>query len=372
MQTPATDPDPFRHAPLTLAFGHAQAKTCGVPRRPSRPAVLLAALLAWSCGDTEPPALAVGPASYTTEQLLGLSQERRELLATIVGVGLAVADSSEAVLGAPLVAWSENESLIDLLKAAVRVEQEGIDEEELEARYRADPEWELTVRHILFLSERFRPLEQRRQAEAKADRALRQLREGADFAETAALLSEEPGAEGRQGLLTPGRRGSWVNEFWEAAVALHPGEVGEVIETEYGFHILRLEDRRALPFEEGRTRLIGELAEELGGWETALNLQDGLDTAFALEEVRARGLVLSPVVSERLSLEWVARVAYWAEELGFRRGMSSSAVAAAALRALGDSAPGPTLVRDELALPIYRHLVEQRYEVAIVPASSAR
>ena len=51
------------------------------------------------------------------------------------------------------------------------------------------------------------------------------LGSGADFAETAAQLSEEPGAEGRQGLLVPGRDGLWVPEFWAAALALEPGDI---------------------------------------------------------------------------------------------------------------------------------------------------
>ena len=47
--------------------------------------------------------------AYTEDELLGLSVERRQLLANLVGVGLAIADSSGAELGQPLVdAWLED------------------------------------------------------------------------------------------------------------------------------------------------------------------------------------------------------------------------------------------------------------------------
>jgi hypothetical protein len=77
----------------------------------------------------------------------------------------------------------------------------------------------------------------------------------------AAEVSEEPGADRRGGLLEPGREGSWVREFWEAAVALEEGEVSDVLETVYGFHVLRLEERRAIPFEEARPRVAEEVAD---------------------------------------------------------------------------------------------------------------
>ena len=89
------------------------------------------------------------------------------------------------------------------------------------------------------------------------------LRNGADFAETAAQLSEEPGAEGREGLLEPGRDGSWVPEFWAAALALQSGDISPVTETQYGFHILRLDDRQIVPFQEGRSVIARDVADRI-------------------------------------------------------------------------------------------------------------
>lgn len=64
-------------------------------------------------------------------------------------------------------------------------------------------------------------------------------------------LSEESGAEGREGLLPPGREGAWVPEFWRAGVALEKGGLSPVAETEYGFHVLRLEAKEVVRFDRG-------------------------------------------------------------------------------------------------------------------------
>lgn len=253
----------------------------------SKSALLSLLLLAAACGKSEPPALTVGDVSYTSDQLLGLSASRKRTLAHLTAFAAALADSSTAELGAPLVGRWEDDRLLDLLAADLTLEKNGVGDEVLEARYRTDPELELTVRHILFFSERWRSDAERAAAKQKAERALEAIKNGADFAETAARLSEEPGAEGRQGLLTPGREGSWVDEFWNAAKALNVGEISPVTETEYGYHILRLEGRDTVPFEEARGRIALEIADQiedpaavLGTWEmdrsSAISIPDGV------------------------------------------------------------------------------------------------
>lgn len=222
------------------------------------PLILLAA-----CGGDAPPALTVGPVSYGSEQVLGLTPSRIRTLGHLTAFGLAVADSSTDALGAPLVGRWEDDRLLDLLAAELTLEKNDVGDDVLEARYRTDPDFELTVRHILFFSERWRTAEERAAAKAKAERALEAIRGGADFAETAARLSEEPGAASRQGLLTPGREGTWVDEFWAAASALDVGEISPVTETEYGYHILRLEARDTVPFAEARSRVALEVADRL-------------------------------------------------------------------------------------------------------------
>jgi hypothetical protein len=221
------------------------------------------ALLLAACGDDGPPAVQVGPVSYSASELLGLSDARRSALGDLVAFGLAVADSTTDALGAPLRRRMEDDRLLDALAAELTLEGNGVSDEVLEAHYLTDPDYELTVRHILFFSERWRTEEHRAQAREKAERALQALREGEDFARTAARLSEEPGAEGRQGLLTPGREGAWVSEFWAAASALEVGEISPVTETQYGYHILRLEGRTVVPLGEARSRVARDVANRI-------------------------------------------------------------------------------------------------------------
>ena len=77
---------------------------------------------------------------------------------------------------------------------------------------------------------------------------LAQLRErilkGEGFAMLATLYSEDPGSATKGGELGFFNRGDMVSEFEAAAFALKPGEVSPIIETQYGFHILQLIERR--------------------------------------------------------------------------------------------------------------------------------
>lgn len=86
--------------------------------------------------------------------------------------------------------------------------------------------------------------EERAKAISKVEDLLKQLENGADFAELARKHSEDPGSAVRGGELGWAARGSFVPEFEGAAYKLDPGEISPIIETEFGFHILTLVGRR--------------------------------------------------------------------------------------------------------------------------------
>lgn len=351
-----------------------RAARIGRPVLIGRAAVVVATAAAVACGS-ESPAVAVGPVSYTEDQLLGISRARRESLAEMTAFGLTVADSTADELGAPLVEEWIDDRRLEILGAELVLEREDVDDDVLEARYLADPQWELTVRHILFFSERWRPPSHRAEARAKAERALESLRAGADFASTAAALSEEPGAEGRQGLLTPGREGSWVPEFWAAALALEPGEISPVVETQYGYHILRLEDREVVPFEEARSVVAREVADQIGdpravleAWMSERASDDAVQRRAALAEADARSITVPEGERAELQRQWDDMVYRWSATLGFRYGTSPTQVAEAALAALSDPGQGTGLVRDELAE--HHDLLERRYALLVATEGS--
>jgi PPIC-type peptidyl-prolyl cis-trans isomerase-like protein len=348
----------------------------------------IGALLLIGCGSEQPPALTVGRVSFTEDQLLGLTRDRRRSLAHLTGFGLAVADSTTALLGEPLIATWVDDRKLEILAAELTLEKNGIGDAVLEAQYLMAPDWELTVRHILFFSERWRSATHRTEAETKAKRAMESLRAGADFATTAAELSEEPGAEGRQGRLTPGREGSWVPEFWAAALALQPGEISPVTETQYGYHILRLESRRVVPFAEARSVVARTVAkriedpgavldawmvvaaaalegEESGALEAEGSSQSEAGRTAALAEAAARRVEVPD--GERASLRriWDDETYRWAATLGFEYGSTAEQVAVAAMTALSNSSQGANLVRREVAE--HAALIEVLYPGAGTP-----
>lgn len=71
-----------------------------------------------------------------------------------------------------------------------------------------------------------------------------ELRAGADFAELARRYSEDPGSARSGGDLGYVRRGEFVKRFEEVAFSLREGQISKIVETEFGFHIIQLLDRR--------------------------------------------------------------------------------------------------------------------------------
>lgn len=88
-------------------------------------------------------------------------------------------------------------------------------------------------------------------SEAERDRVRTQLAElrervlnGEKFSMLATLYSQDPGSARKGGELGFFSRGEMVSEFESAAFALKPGEVSPIIETQFGFHIIQLIERR--------------------------------------------------------------------------------------------------------------------------------
>ncbi len=78
-------------------------------------------------------------------------------------------------------------------------------------------------------------------ARAKADSILVELRKGSDFVQAAKRYSEDPGSKELGGDLGWNRRGTMVPEFDRTMFSLPPGRVSNVIETVYGYHIIRVD-----------------------------------------------------------------------------------------------------------------------------------
>lgn len=70
------------------------------------------------------------------------------------------------------------------------------------------------------------------------------LQAGEDFATLARQYSEDPGSAARGGDLGWQGRGNFVSEFEEIALSINPGEIADPVESEFGFHLIQLLERR--------------------------------------------------------------------------------------------------------------------------------
>ncbi|MBA4159649.1 MAG: peptidyl-prolyl cis-trans isomerase [Gemmatimonadetes bacterium] len=224
---------------------------------------LFLALPLFACRGEPEAAFQVGEVGFPAEQVSGLSAEQLHTLADLTAFVQAVARDATGELGEPIVEREAERSRLAALPAHLAAEEMGLGEEALRAAYEAAPEWELEVRHVVRLVPRWASAAERQEARQVIEEVQRRAAAGEDFAALAGEFSEEPGAAERGGLLQPGRQGSWVPPFWDAALALQPGEISAVVETEYGYHVLKLEARRPVPFPEAnRARIRARLVPE--------------------------------------------------------------------------------------------------------------
>lgn len=126
-----------------------------------------------------------------------------------------------------------------------------ISDEELLAIYeREQPGTEIRARHILLRIAPDATPAQRESALAEARDLRARAVAGTNFAKLAEEKSQDPGSAKQGGDLGFFRRGQMVAPFDEAAFALKPGEISEVVETPFGYHIIKLEERRGPNFAE--------------------------------------------------------------------------------------------------------------------------
>ena len=134
--------------------------------------------------------------------------------------------------------------------------REAVTEAQAKAAYdeqigKLKPEPEVRARHILV------------KTEEEAKDLVAQLKAGADFNELAKKSSDGPSAH-TGGDLGYFSRGQMVKAFEDAAFALEPGQISAPVQSEFGWHVIKVEDKRNRPvptFDEVKDQIMGSLIQ---------------------------------------------------------------------------------------------------------------
>ena len=120
--------------------------------------------------------------------------------------------------------------------------------EEIDAYLKAHPEEQVHARHILIsIKTPEAPSDDaldKPQARAKAEELLKRIRAGEDFGSLAKEFSKDPGSKENGGDLGWFGRGRMVPEFEKAAFSLQPCQFSDIVESQFGFHIIKVDERR--------------------------------------------------------------------------------------------------------------------------------
>jgi peptidyl-prolyl cis-trans isomerase C len=157
--------------------------------------------------------------------------------------------------------------LIGSLVADVRVS-----DEEAKAFYDANPDFfktpeQVRASHILIKVAPEADEAQKAEALQKIKAVQKKIKAGEDFAALAQTHSEGP-SNVKGGDLNFFRRGQMVKPFEEAAFALQADEVSEIVETPFGYHLIKATDRReagTVSFEDAKPRITQNLKKEKEG-----------------------------------------------------------------------------------------------------------
>jgi peptidyl-prolyl cis-trans isomerase D len=150
--------------------------------------------------------------------------------------------------------------------------------------------------HILFKTEGKDEAEVRKQAEA----VLKRAKAGEDFAKLANQYTDEEVGKTRGGDLDFFGRGQMAKEFEETSFALKPGEISDLVQTQFGLHIIKLTDQRPAstrPLDEVKSQIEDQIKWDRAQAE-AQRISDELDKQIDdpgdLDTVaKARGLTVS-------------------------------------------------------------------------------
>jgi parvulin-like peptidyl-prolyl isomerase len=174
---------------------------------------------------------------------------------------VAAEDTTLATLNvSSLVEQNANQEMVLRLREQVIQVDTAFSEEELQDVYeRTLPGAQVRARHILLRFPENATPAQIDSVRALAESLRGRLEAGEDFATLARQYSQDTGSGANGGDLGSFGRGEMVPPFEEAAFALDVGEISPVVETTFGLHIIRVDERIVPPFEGNRDQFRAQL-----------------------------------------------------------------------------------------------------------------
>jgi len=146
------------------------------------------------------------------------------------------------------------------------VPKQQVTDADVKAFYDKNPETftqseQVRASHILIAVDAKASDADRKKAKEKVEALLKQAKSGADFAKLAQENSGCPSSK-QGGDLGYFGKGQMVKPFEDAAWSLRPGEVSGVVETQFGYHIIKLSEKKGaskVPFEEAKAKIADSL-----------------------------------------------------------------------------------------------------------------
>ncbi|WHX49176.1 peptidylprolyl isomerase [Paenibacillus woosongensis] len=162
-------------------------------------------------------------------------------------------DAFKQMLDAQTITEDELKNYMVRIFTVVASQTAGITEEDIKAEFEATKEdyTKATVRHILIgLTDAEGKERSKEDALKLANEVKAKLDKGEDFAALAKEYSDDPGSKDNGGLYEDALVTQWVPQFQEKARTLKINEISEPVETDYGYHIMRVESRTEKKYED--------------------------------------------------------------------------------------------------------------------------
>ena len=218
-----------------------------------------------------------------------------------------------------------------------------VTDDEIAAYYNAnkdsmqEPE-QIHARHILVMSKDSDSDADKEKAKERIDKIYKEAKAGADFAALAVKNSDGPSAPNGGDLGWFGK-GAMVPAFEDAAFALNKGDISEPVKTRFGWHIIKVEDKK-----EGTTKTLDEAKDEI---KTRLAEEKGSDKANDLLDQSmdrlASGMKLTDIAKE-IGVEAVTTDPMPVQFLAQTLGMSADAAKSIEALAPGEASKSPVAV----------------------------